>query len=64
MREKESLEKEIEELELLIGKLEESFAFVEENEYGNLKQRTDKYEEAKIALDQKTERWLELEEKA
>ena len=51
-------------MELLIGKLEESFAFVEENEFGNLKQRTDKYEEAKIALDQKTERWLELEEKA
>lgn len=63
-REKETLEKEIEELESLIEDLEASFSSVEDGPLGSLKERTIKYEESKIALDQKTERWLELEEKA
>ena len=63
-REKETLEKEIEELESLIEDLEASFSSVEDSPLGSLKERTIKYEESKIALDQKTERWLELEEKA
>ena len=63
-REKESLEKEISELEELITLLEASFASVEDSPLGTLKERSIKYEEAKIMLDQKTERWLELEEKA
>ena len=63
-REKETLEKEIEVLESLIEDLEASFSSVEDGPLGSLKERTIKYEESKIALDQKTERWLELEEKA
>ncbi len=63
-REKEQLEKEIEEIEALIGKLEESFVTAEKTELGTLQERTKLYEEEKILLDEKTERWLELEEKA
>ena len=62
-REKEQLEKEIEEIEALIGKLEESFVTAEKTELGTLQERTKLYEEEKILLDEKTERWLELEEK-
>ena len=63
-REKEQLEKEIEEIEALIGKLEESFVTAEKTEFGTLQERTKLYEDKKILLDEKTERWLELEEKA
>ena len=63
-KEKEALEKEIEELEALISKLEESFATAEKTELGTLAERTKLYENKKIELDEKTERWLELEEKA
>ena len=63
-REKEQLEKEIEEIEALIGKLEESFVTAEKTELGTLQERTKLYEKEKILLDEKTERWLELEEKA
>ena len=63
-REKEHLEKEIEEIEALICKLEESFVTAEKTELGTLQERTKLYEEEKILLDEKTERWLELEEKA
>lgn len=63
-KEKEQIETEIEELEELIAKLEESFAFSTPTELGTLQERTKKYEEAKETLDSKTERWLELEEKA
>lgn len=63
-KEKEALEKEIEELEVLISKLEESFATAEKTELGTLAERTKLYENKKIELDEKTERWLELEEKA
>lgn len=63
-REKEQLEKEIEEIEALIGKLEESFVTAEKTELGTLQERTKLYEDKKILLDEKTERWLELEEKA
>lgn len=62
-REKEQLEKEIEEIEALIGKLEESFVTAEKTELGTLQERTKLYEDKKILLDEKTERWLELEEK-
>lgn len=63
-REKEHLEKEIEEIEALICKLEESFVTAEKTELGTLQERTKLYEDKKILLDEKTERWLELEEKA
>lgn len=63
-REKEQLEKEIEEIEALIGKLEESFVTAEKTELGTLQERTKLYEDKKILLDEKNERWLELEEKA
>ena len=62
-REKEQLEKEIEEIEAIIGKLEESFVTAEKTELGTLQERTKLYEDNKILLDEKTERWLELEEK-
>lgn len=63
-RELESLEMEIAELENQISKLEDSFATAETTELGTLQERTDKYNDAKKTLDEKTERWLELEEKA
>ena len=63
-REKEALEKEIEDIETLIAKLEESFSTAEKTELGTLQERTKLYEENKTILDEKTERWLELEEKA
>ena len=63
-REKEMLEKEIEEIEAFIGKLEESFVTAEKTELGTLQERTKLYEDKKNLLDEKTERWLELEEKA
>lgn len=63
-KEKESLEEEIASLENEIKALEDSFSTAEETELGTLKERTKKYEEKKITLDEKTERWLELEEKS
>lgn len=63
-REKEMLEKEIEEIEAIIGKLEESFVTAEKTELGTLQERTKLYEDKKNLLDEKTERWLDLEEKA
>ena len=63
-KEKESLEEEIATLEKEIKALEDSFSTAEDTELGTLKERTKKYEEKKITLDEKTERWLELEEKS
>ncbi len=63
-KEKESIEKEIEELEVLIKELEDSFSSVETTELGTLAERTRKYEDARSSLDEKTERWIELEDKA
>lgn len=63
-KEREALIDEIEELEKLIKELEESFSTADPTPLGNLKERTEKYEESKKALDEKSERWLELEEKA
>ena len=63
-KEREALIDEIEELEKLIKELEESFSTADDTPLGNLKERTEKYEESKKALDEKSERWLELEEKA
>ena len=62
-REKEEIEKEVEELEKHIKELEASFSSAETTELGTLQERTRKYEEAKQTLEEKTERWLELEEK-
>lgn len=62
-REKESLEGEIEELEKEIKELEDSFSTPLKTALGTLQERTKLYEEKKIALDDKTERWLMLEEK-
>ena len=61
-KEKEALEQEIVELEALIKKLEESFSTPDATELGTLHERTLKYEEAKNAVEAKTERWMELEE--
>ena len=63
-KEKESLEEETTTLEKEIKALEDSFSTAENTELGTLKERTKKYEEKKITLDEKTERWLELEEKS
>ena len=63
-KEKESLEEESATLEKEIKALEDSFSTAENTELGTLKERTKKYEEKKITLDEKTERWLELEEKS
>ncbi len=63
-KERDSLIEEIGMLEDSIRKLEESFSTAEETELGTLQERTKKYEENKKTLDEKTERWLELEEKA
>lgn len=63
-KERDSLIKEIDELEKLIKDLEASFSTASDTELGTLKERTEKYEESKKALDEKSERWLELEEKA
>ncbi len=63
-RELETLEVEIANLEELISTLEDSFSSIEKTELGSLKERTEKYQEAKELLDLKTERWLELEERA
>lgn len=62
-KELEELEKNIEILEAEITKLEESFSTADTTSLGTLQERTRKYEEKKTALDEKTERWLELEEK-
>ena len=62
-KELDALECEITELESLISKLEASFSTAETTELGTLKERTQKYNEAKSTLDSKTERWIELEEK-
>ena len=63
-REKAALEEEISKLENLIGELEASFSTAETTELGTLAERTRRYEETKQLLDEKTERWIELEEKA
>ena len=63
-KEKEAIEAEISELETLIKNLEDSFATAAATPLGTLEERSRKYEEAKTLLDEKTERWLELEEKA
>lgn len=63
-REKEALEQEIADLESLIKRLEDSFATADKTELGTLQERTKKYEDAKTLLDVKTERWIELEDRA
>ena len=63
-KEKEAIEAEISELESLIKNLEDSFATAAATPLGTLEERSRKYEDAKTLLDEKTERWLELEEKA
>ena len=62
-KELEQLEGEIAVLENEISVLEESFATAEKTELGTLEERTRSYEDKKKALDVKTERWFELEEK-
>ena len=62
-KEKETLEAEIEELESLAKKLEDSFLTASDTEFGTLKERTIRYEETKKAIEEKTERWMELAEK-
>lgn len=63
-KELENIEIEIANLEDLIGELESSFATADTTELGTLAERTVKYNDAKKTLDEKTERWLELSEKA
>lgn len=63
-RERESLIDEIDKLENEIKALEDSFSTAQPTALGTLQERTKMYEEKKKALDDKTERWLELEEKA
>ena len=62
-RELEALEEEIGTLEMEIKELENSFSTSDTTALGTLQERTMKYNDKKTALDQKTERWLELEEK-
>jgi len=62
-KEYETITEEIDKLTTLISVLEESFADISENEYGTLEQRTKTYNDSKITLEEKEERWLELAEK-
>ncbi len=62
-KEEQALEEEIAMLEKEISELEESFSTAGETPLGTLQERTRRYTEKKTALEEKTERWLELEEK-
>ena len=57
------MEKEIEDLEKKVKELEDSFSIPGPTPLGTLQERTRIYNETKSALDEKTERWLILEEK-
>lgn len=61
-KEFESLSSEIEELEKLIARLEESFTSAEATADGTLAERSAKYEKAKAELEEKSERWFTLAE--
>ena len=63
-KEKESLEEEISTMELRVKALEDSFADGGTTELGTLQERTAAYAALKAALEEKTVRWMELEEKA
>ena len=63
-REKAQLEEEISILEAEIKELEASFAIVGSTELGTLKERTELYQAKTKLLEEKSERWFELEEKA
>lgn len=58
-----SIGKKIEDLENFINELEESFANINEDKNGTLEQRTKKYNESKLNLEELEERWLFLAEK-
>ncbi len=62
-KELEALEDEIASLEREIKELEDSFSTSDTTPLGTLQERTKAYNDKKTALDEKTERWLELEEK-
>ena len=62
-KEKEQIELDIDSLNEKIKELENSFATVGTTALGSLEERTRLYNEAKAELDEKEERWLELEEK-
>ena len=63
-KEKETIETEISALEMEIKELEESFSIPGTTPLGTLEERSKRYEAAKAELDAKSDRWLELEEKA
>lgn len=63
-KEYESIEAEIAKLEEYISRLEESFSTNEATHDGTLAERTQKYNSAKEELEAKSDRWLELAEKA
>lgn len=63
-KEKETIETEIAALEMEIKELEESFSIPGTTPLGTLEERSKRYEAAKAELDAKSDRWLELEEKA
>lgn len=62
-KEKEALEKRMDELSDLISRLEESFSSTARTDDGTLAERTLKYNEAKAELESSEERYLELLEK-
>ncbi len=62
-KELEAIEDEIATLESEIKELEDSFSTSASTPLGTLQERTKAYNDKKTALDEKTERWLELEEK-
>ncbi len=62
-KELEALEDEIASLEREIKELEDSFSTSDTTPLGTLQERTKAYNDKKTALDEKTERWLDLEEK-
>ncbi len=62
-KELEVIEDEIATLESEIKELEDSFSTSAPTPLGTLQERTKAYNDKKTALDEKTERWLELEEK-
>lgn len=63
-REKEALEKEIEDLETEKAEIEASFSTIPANDYETLQKNTDRYNEIEKRLEEASDRWLELEEKA
>lgn len=63
-KELEALETEIGELEELKSRLEESFSHSQADEFGSLSERNARYQQVLSEIEEKTERYFTLAEKA